>query len=134
MGKRKPIHISQCLTITSQGVLDDYINAWSGIAAANNLYLSAEDGNPLSSDDKECIKKVLGMERQPYLEYIHQKHRDIEAKIINNSNMEAVSALNNLADCYNLIRKRIAKDFNIPLAMKFVELAAFMIQGKESSD
>jgi len=132
MGNRKPINISQCLTITNQGVLDDYINVWSSITAVENLYsMVKETGKPLSPDEKTEIKEILNKRRSSYESYIHQRHSDFEGKIIENSNMEIVYALNHLADSYNLIRENIAKELNIPLAVKYVELAAFLIQGKE---
>jgi hypothetical protein len=131
MGDRKPIEISRCLTITSQGVLDDYVNAWADIGAAECLYSSDNSKNPLSSEDKGCIKKILGEKRQSYGDYIFNTHgEEILITVIENSDKKTLSSLNRLADSYNLIRERIAEDLNLPLAMKFVELAAFLIQGE----
>lgn len=128
---REPIQISSCMTITRQGVLDDYVNVWAGITAAENLYLIIKDRKQsISSEDEKLIKKVLINERKSYNNYVHEKWLEFEEKIIKNSDERIVNALDKLAESYNAIRKSIAEDFNFPLATKFVDLAVFLIRGE----
>ena len=127
----RPIKIDKGLT--EQGIYGDYSNAWFDITSAYQyLYLySKEKEIPLSPDDETEIKKTLMGERSSYKKYIHDKHPEFEEQIMQKSNKYTVSALDNLANSYNNMRKSISKDLNFPLALKYVNLAVFLIRGKE---